>query len=537
MSTNFGFRISDFGFTNRGPAASGKPRHRDAETQRTTGFSKCPESERDECGLRAGVWTIAPLNPKSEIRNPKSWQSEIRNPKSTGVVLVAVLLLVAVLSVIAVTQVLVIRSEAAASAAAWQGYQARAAARSGIQRACALLLENADPAARDDNPTWFQAQPLERELEGGWRFTVYAEKVEENGELRYGLEDEAGKLNVNLASEQMLMALPGMSQELVDCLLDFRDADSNPRPSGAEQEYYDALPHPYRIPNGPLMTLEELLLVKGFTGAIVLGEDANRNGLLEPNERDGKETFPPDDGDGQLNLGLRRLLTALTYEPNVSNDGQKRINIVRSAPNQLATQLAETPLEENVRNFIVQLRRQGGAVADPSHLLGMKLEAPDPRNPNQKTTLDSGVNAGNLAVVMDRLTCGGINFQGQELLFGRVNVNSAPAEVLSALPGLDAASARAIVDARGSLEARQRSTTAWLVSQNVLSPEVFKRVSPLITARSCQYRVRSFGYHASGGRFCVLEAIIDVARGKPQVTYLRDLTALGVPFSPSGEER
>ena len=181
-----------------------------------------------------------------------------------------------------------------------------------------VAAAGADPSVWADNPELFRAQWICNDGVNDWYFTFYAYNPAEPDIPRNGLTDEASKLNINVAGEESLLALPGMTPELVDALMDYRDADANTRPEGAEQDYYDQLPHPYLIKNGPLMTVEELLLVKGFTAEMVYGEDYNMNGLLEPSEDDGDESFPPDDGDGQLNRGLKALVTTWSYEPSVA---------------------------------------------------------------------------------------------------------------------------------------------------------------------------------------------------------------------------
>jgi hypothetical protein len=334
-----------------------------------------------------------------------------------------------------------------------------------------------------------------------------------------------------------------MTEEMVDCLLDFRDPDSDVRGQGAEQEYYDTLAQPYVINNSPLRTLETLLLVKGFDAAVVLGEDANRNGLLEPNEDDSAESFPPDDANGELSIGLRRLATVITYERDVDNEGNPRINI--NVPNERSYQrdLQDAGLGDQTVEFLVQAARNRMIFQDPSHLLGMTVEFETGRS-GQKKLFSSGVTAANLAVVMDKLTTGlipagdgknALASQGYRL--GRVNLSSAPKEALVALPGLSETAAEQIVDLRGTLDAEELSTTAWIVTNDVVSAKQFTMMSMYLTARSCQYRVRSFGYSPTCGRFCVLEAVVDLASGTPRIVYLRGLTRLGAPLTPSGEER
>src|SRR5262249_43746055 len=149
--------------------------------------------------------------------------------------------------------------------------------------------------------------------------TVYSEGDADAAEVRFGLTDEASKLNINEATEEMFEKLPKMTPYLVQGLLDFLDSDDTPRPEGAEQEYYDALPSPYAMANGPLRTLEQLLLVRGFTPALFYGEDSNWNFLLDANEDDGEGLFPPDNKDGKLDLGLRQYLTVSSTDLDVDN--------------------------------------------------------------------------------------------------------------------------------------------------------------------------------------------------------------------------
>lgn len=139
--------------------------------------------------------------------------------------------------------------------------------------------------------------------------------------------DEDGKLNVNNASSTVLQKL-GLSPEQIDSLFDWMDADENAKPGGAESQDYLAA-RGYRSPNRPMQTLQEFLLIKGFTGLDYLGEDANGNGILDPNENDGAISLPLDNADGILKLGVRDVLTCV---------GDGRINI-NTAPRVVLEQL------------------------------------------------------------------------------------------------------------------------------------------------------------------------------------------------------
>lgn len=93
-----------------------------------------------------------------------------------------------------------------------------------------------------------------------------------DGSYELELQDESGKVNLNLVSEDQLRALVEASgiqkpdsDVIVDSVLDWRDADPAHRANGAEDDYYQSLPQPYRAKNGRMETVEELLLVRGVT--------------------------------------------------------------------------------------------------------------------------------------------------------------------------------------------------------------------------------------------------------------------------------
>ena len=105
---------------------------------------------------------------------------------------------------------------------------------------------------------------------------------DEQGTIQVTVEDESGKLNINLAWGDNGMAIPpyndiatrlfkncGLSLDLLDALADWRDINDDPHPAGAETPYYRTLKPPYAANNSKLSTFEELRLVKGFDAATV----------------------------------------------------------------------------------------------------------------------------------------------------------------------------------------------------------------------------------------------------------------------------
>ncbi len=118
-----------------------------------------------------------------------------------------------------------------------------------------------------------------------------------------------------------------MTEDVVNSILDWIDSDEDIRTGGAEAEYYSTLAVPYEPRNAPMESIDELLMIQGVTPQLFYGEDANRNGVLDPNENDGDSLPPNDNGDGILDIGWRDYFTVASRERNLRADGSERINL------------------------------------------------------------------------------------------------------------------------------------------------------------------------------------------------------------------
>ena len=264
--------------------------------------------------------------------------------------------------------------------------------------------------------------------------------------------------------------------------------------------------------------MEELLLVRGFTPAVLYGEDANLNFQLDGNEDDGDEQFPPDNGDGRLDPGLRPYLTVSSYDLNEDNNGVPRTDL-----NDPEEPLSTGDLPPPLAQYITALRRNKIKIAQPADLLEARGKFKDEKG--RELEIESGVSKAELPLVLDQFTT-----RIEYHLPGLINVNTASARVLQAIPEIDEALAEAIVAARVHLRPEQRQTAAWLYQEGLVNADLFKKIAPFLTSRSFQYHLQVVGYGLPSGRYRVLEAIIDLAGIQPQITYVRDLTKLGLPF-------
>ena len=436
-----------------------------------------------------------------------------------GFMLVAVMVVIMLASMVAVSLLFRLRAEETATVASEGVEQAWATAMSGVNEAMRIIAANQMEAIPGkETPSLFRNRFVFDDGSDQWYYTIFSIGEPDSVEINNGLSDEAGKLNVNMANEEMLAKLPGMSPSLAQAILDFIDPDDIPRPEGAEQEYYDTLQNPYRINNGYLSSLEELLMVRGVTGSVFYGEDANINFLLDPNENDGEERFPTDDNDGVLNNGLRRFLTIYSYELNVDKDGLPRPNI-----NKPETIIETNDFPASLLAYLSAAIKEKKAITNIAELLEARISTKDSQG--KSVEVESGVDKESLALVWDRLST-----TDDEKLYGLINVNTAPAAVLKTLPMVDEALAESIESARNNLNPDQKSTPAWLYQEGVVNADTFKAIAPYITARSKQHSFHVVGYGTPSGRYRVLEVVVDSASGTPSICYMRDITRLKLPF-------
>lgn len=321
-----------------------------------------------------------------------------RRDRRNGFFLVLVLIVIAVatMAVYSFTELMLAYDDSAYIAG--DLVQARVNVESGVD-AVRLILAQPRSARVDlgglfNNPNLFQAVTVSAGTDGTTpsNFTIISPGLDEFGRLggiRFGLQNESARLNVNALPvlEQnsealmaaaalfgggmgdggdteslsnslavtLLMALPGMTEEIADAILDWIDEDDEARPYGAEREYYSTLPTPYEPANGPLQSVEELLLVRGVTPELLFGVDANRNGVIDVDEQQrygiGIETSGA--------LGWAAYLTVHGAEANKDDEGQPRVNVNQDDMEQLLDELSVALGDDDLATFIVAFRISG----------------------------------------------------------------------------------------------------------------------------------------------------------------------------------
>ncbi len=326
----------------------------------------------------------------------------LRVLERSGSVLILVLVVIAMLTLGAYSFSEIMISESEATAMYGRQAETRAFADSGVELAAAVIAvpETEEDASLYHNPNRFRGVLL-RESEnarGRGYFSVVApvETDPSGTALRNGLIDESGRLNLNrllnfeldeTQTRDMLMYLPDMTEEVADAILDWIDDDEIQRPYGAESDYYTSLEPPYESRNGALESIDELLQVAGVTSALLYGEDANRNGKLDPNENDGDANAPFDNSDGILQPGWAAFLTVNARELNQRADGSERTYINNGVLDELYDSLAEE-FDEDIAQFVVAFR-MSGAYVDPNDPAAQAAASAD----SGAATVNSGDNS------------------------------------------------------------------------------------------------------------------------------------------------
>jgi len=414
---------------------------------------------------------------------------------------------------------------------------------------------------------------------------------------RAGLITENSKFNINRLIEfendtddttdpfTAVSFVPNMTEDICNAILDWIDSDEEARLGGAESTTYEGLAVPYSARNAPLESIDELLQIQGITPLQFYGEDANRNGILDPNEDDGSDSLPSDNADGVLNLGFRDYFTVASRERNTMPTGDKKININNGIVAEMFD-LLEEEFDTETATFIMAYRMTGDQNADSEAQGKLTIEQQqlvdwiaknisngelgevtragvDLSEPpvaqfrsiydlidaevkieinGAETTLTSpwGSDPGSLLTLMPLLE-EKLTVLNDEFIDGRININQAPREIMLAMPDMTETIADAIILARPPIEAggmseammANRISPVWLLAEGLVDVPTFKRLGPWLTTGGDVYTFQAVGHFDQGGPTTRLEAMIDATKSPPRITFQRDLTGLGRGFEPS----
>ena len=136
------------------------------------------------------------------------------------------------------------------------------------------LKNNAQISALSESVlSWTAAKILASTPEQPWLVdgTIYQILRQDGSQIRIKAVSEAGKIDINVAPQPLLKAVISTvttdlwaEQKLLNSILDWRDADDDPRPHGAEQKQYQEAGLNYQPSNAAFQSLDELRLVLGM---------------------------------------------------------------------------------------------------------------------------------------------------------------------------------------------------------------------------------------------------------------------------------
>ena len=334
-------------------------------------------------------------------------------------------------------------------------------------------------------------------------------------EPHFGLIDEASKLNLNRANTNILSYLPNMTEDLAGAIVDWRSTNS----SGTYGLNYGTLG--YQDKNAPFESVEELRLVYGVTIGLLIGDDLNRNGVLDGNEKSGI-------GGTMQTAGLLDYTTIYTREPNVHPDGSSLTNVNNfNSADEMATffQSAGANSDETMVTTVY------------NSIKGNQNARPPVTGVPCRSILDfylrcmsNGLSTDDVAKFYNNITT-----TTNTTTSGRVNVNTASEDVLTALimgANLDQSTAesaaQSLVAYRGS-NPDSLTSPAWIVTALGQSSPVPAALAAhdWTTTKSFQFTADIAAVGPLGRGYRRVKFVFDITDGTPKIIYRQDLSRFG----------
>lgn len=306
-------------------------------------------------------------------------KASMNHTSRTGTVLVLVLVVVMLLSFAVYSFSGLMVTEYTATTTGLTHIQRRELANSGVEIAALSVRQSRLPASQTNVDLSLNG-PVRVELPNDKYGTVSVLRrvptVEESPD--FGLDDESSRLNLNTLplelsrrkeARQRLMALPGLTVQTADAILDWMDPDDDVSEFGAETSYYTSQTPSRRPAQQRFRDIRELLQVRGVTLELLYGEDGNANGILDLQEDDGDQNPPRDNNDGRLQRGWSQWLTVQSGESTLlpdavqNPDARQKVDLNQPILAGLFDQL-EPLVGTEAATYIVSWRMRGATYGD-----------------------------------------------------------------------------------------------------------------------------------------------------------------------------
>ena len=438
-----------------------------------------------------------------------------------GAVVIIVIWSVAIAAVIVgAAQVLAFR-QAAMGREAIARVEARWAARAGLEETLAVLEYHTEEPNPEDSRQLYK--DLESVADGELVSGTWEIRHTEDGVDVPGPQDEHAKININTAPRNILLELEGMTMDVADAIVDWRDSDDDEGMMGAEYEFYVNRGLGYEPRNGNLRSIAELELIAGAFPRYVRGEDQNLNGRLDANEDDGSMSEPPDDADGLLDAGWSGALTARSTGSLLALSGEAKLNLRDAALEELQERFGLSAEQSAALSTFAKgnnARMEMLLVQDLTTLAtggGGRNNSQQPagRQSGRSSAGRSGGQPGAGARIqaldnqqLRRIFQEGTLDRADQPINGKVNLNTVSPAVLRAMLPDDPISADAIVSLRGATSSGLLSISD-LLGSNRITPESVAAIAPYADTQSYVFTVTSRGRSSTTGLEVEITAVID----------------------------
>lgn len=327
------------------------------------------------------------------------------------------------------------------------------------------------------------------------------------GEPYFALIDEGSKLNLNRVGTNTLSYLPNMTLDFAQAIVDWRSTNN----SSSSLDYSE---YGYEAKQAPFETVDELRLVEGATVDELVGDDLNRNGVLDANEK-------TTSGLSEGSTGLFDYVTVYSREPNFHSDGSALTNVNSEAQTRI---LLQNALGSGRGNQVI------------SELRGLGYYSPLPNAPTFPTLLRFYIESGMTTQEFLQI-CDNISVVDTNTLYttGRVNVNTAGETVLTTLfmgMNIDQNTAQGAADTLISyreLHPDVLDSISWIVDALGDNNQVIRALETrdLLTTHSFQFTADIAAVGPMGRGYRRVKFIFDLSEGSPKILYRQDLSRLG----------
>jgi len=447
--------------------------------------------------------------------------------RRTGSILIVTMFVAFTLAALVLVMCGSMRVEATAAANMTASLQASSVERGAEQYVMAILTEQKDSLS-DLTEDYFAAV----QVGDGYFWIVRPDYGDDNLPV-FGLTDENAKLNLNTATYDMLMRLPNMTDDVASAIVEWRggSTDASSGSSGGsnagQSAYYSSLPDPYASKHAPFETAEEMLLVQGASRELLYGTiDAEPLGVT------GNAQVSTGNGatDFQTAQGIYDLLTVYSSE---KGSGQQ-VNINDRNDRSKLQDLLQKQLNDNARvGAIIAGMGRGDTYVDAfDFAIKNKLKSDelskiyDSLTTKSAATPTGGGNGGGSTGGNGAGGAGG--GAAASTVKGRINVNTAPRDVLLCLPNLDSSDVDKLISARQGSAAGDTSV-GWVM--DALQNKAVG-LGNLITGKTVQYSADIVAVSGNGRAYKHCRIVVDTSGSTPLIKYRRDLTDRGWPMDP-----